>query len=95
MRGKPNFNNYTYKIEMISSGILACVSALHKFDSEKSENAFAYYTSIIHNAFIQILNKEKKQQNIRDELLIKAELNPSFGYQERHTNKVDHYENSD
>jgi len=92
---KPNFSGYSYKDEMISSGVVACVNALMKFNSERSDNPFAYYTSIVHNAFMQILNKEKKQQNIRDELLIKAELNPSFGYQERHANSLDPYENSD
>ena len=92
---KPNFSGYSYKDEMISSGVVACIAALTKFDPAKSDNPFAYYTSIVHNAFMQILNKEKKQQNIRDELLIKAELNPSFGYQERHSTEVDHYEESD
>lgn len=92
---KPNFSGYSYKDEMISSGTVACIAALTKFDKEKSNNPFAYYTSIVHNAFMQILNKEKKQQNIRDELLIKAELNPSFGYQERHSATLDQYEESD
>ena len=90
---KPNFAGYSYKDEMISHGVVACVASLHKFNAEKGNNPFAYYTSIIHNAFIQILNREKNQHNIRDELLIQAELNPSFGYQERHNN--DQYDSTD
>lgn len=81
---KPNFSGYSYKEEMVSNGVVACCGALHKFDPEKSDNTFAYYTSIIHNAFIQILNKEKRQQDIRDALLVNEDMTPSFNYIERH-----------
>ena len=81
---KPNFSGYSYKDEMISNGVVACCAALHKFNPEKSENTFAYYTSIIHNAFIQILNKEQKQRDIRDAMLVKDNMNPSYGYADRH-----------
>ena len=81
---KPNFSGYSYKDEMISNGVVACVAALRKFDPMKSSNPFAYYTSCIHNCFIQILNKEKRQQEIRDKLLIENNMNPSHGYMEKH-----------
>ena len=32
---------------------------------EKSTNAFAYFTQITHNAFIQFINKEKKFSNMK------------------------------
>lgn len=80
---KPNFSGYSYRSELVNSGIVACVAALHKFDSNKSENPFAYFTSINHNAFIQILNKEKRQQEIRDQLLVNNSYDPSFAYQEK------------
>ena len=83
---KPNFSGYSYRDEMISNGILACCSALHKFDAKRGNNPFAYYTSIVHNCFIQTLNKERKQQEIRDKLLLDENLDPSFGYMERHSN---------
>lgn len=86
---KPNFSSYSYKDEMISNSLVACCAALHKFDSNKSENPFSYFTTIIHTSFIQVLNKEKKQQEIRDELLLEENLNPSFGYLEKHGNGVD------
>ena len=89
---KPNFSGYSYKEEMIGNGVVACCGALHKFDPDKSTNTFAYYTSIIHNAFIQILNKEKKQQDIRDALLVNQNMTPSFGYAERHRSTPDPYE---
>jgi len=86
---KPNFSGYSYKSEMINSGIVACVGALHKFDSAKSENPFAYYTSVIHNSFIQILNKEKRQQEIRDRLLIDNLYNPSYTFTDKHSQSDD------
>ena len=85
---KPSFVGYTYRDEMISNGVVACCAALYKFDSEKSQNPFAYYTSIIHNAFIQILNKERTHQEIRDVLLIENDYNPSNSYVERHKDDV-------
>lgn len=89
---KPNFSGYSYKSEMIGTGILACVNALNKFDPTKSENPFAYYTSVIHNSFIQILNKEKRQQQIRDQLLVDANYNPSLAYQDRNINYDDDFD---
>jgi len=80
---KPNFSGYSYRSELINSGIVGCVAALHKFDSAKSENPFSYFTSINHNAFIQILNKEKRQQEIRDKILIDNSYNPSFNFTEK------------
>lgn len=56
---KSNFSGYTYNEDMQSEGILSCVKYAHNFDPEKSTNAFAYFTQIIHNAFIQFLGKEK------------------------------------
>ncbi len=77
---KPNFSGYSYKDEMISHALVACVASIDKFDTEKSENPFAYYTQVIHSAFLQILNKEKKHQNIRDKALVEANMNPSMNY---------------
>lgn len=62
---KPNFSGYSYIDEMIYDAIEGCVYGLHKFDPEKSQNAFAYASTIIHNKFIQRLNKEKDQRVIK------------------------------
>lgn len=88
---KPNFSGYSYRDEMVSNGIVSCCAALHKFDPTKSltPNPFAYYTSIIHNCFIQILNKEKRQQEIRDQILVNNDMNPSHTYLEKHRNQPD------
>tara|TARA_R110000823_G_scaffold200078_1_gene331090 strand:- start:1387 stop:1971 length:585 start_codon:yes stop_codon:yes gene_type:complete len=63
---KPNFASYTYKDEMISDGIEVCIRYLHNFDPQKSSNPFAYFTQIIYYAFLQRIQKEKKQQYIKN-----------------------------
>lgn len=79
----PKFNRYSFREDMKSEAIinLACNAAL-KFNPEKSSNPFAFYTTVIHHSFLQFLNAEKKQRNIRDMLLVEAGENPSFNYQE-------------
>lgn len=62
---KPNFASYTYKDEMIADGIEICIRYIHNFDPEKSSNPFAYFTQIIYFAFLQRIQKEKKQQYIK------------------------------
>ena len=49
---KPNFVNYMFREDMISDGIENCVQYIHNFDPEKSKNPFAYFTQIIHYAFL-------------------------------------------
>jgi len=58
---KPNFSGYMFKEEMISDGIENAVDAVLKFNPEKSQNPFAYFTQIIWYAFIRRIEKEKKQ----------------------------------
>ena len=49
-----------------------------QFDESKSANPFAYYTAAITNSFTRILNIEKRNQNIRDDILEMNGLNPSW-----------------
>ena len=66
---KPNFVNYMFKEEMISDGIENSIQYIHNFDPEKSSNPFAYFTQIIHYAFIRRINKEKRQLEIKNKIL--------------------------
>jgi DNA-directed RNA polymerase specialized sigma24 family protein len=72
---KANFINYTFKDDMISDGIENCLTAVAKFDPEKSTNPFAYYTQIIYFAFIRRIQKEKKQQATKYELIKNLDIN--------------------
>ena len=69
---KPNFVNYMFREDMISDGIENCVQYIHNFDPEKSRNPFAYFTQIIHYAFLRRIQKEKKQQVIKRKLILKS-----------------------
>ena len=66
---KPNFVNYMFKDDMICDGIENCVQYIHNFNPEKSTNPFAYFTQIIHYAFLRRIQKEKKQLEIRQKLI--------------------------
>ena len=50
--GKPNFIGFTYKDDMVAYAIMQCMSTVLKFNAEKSENPFAWITSIISGAFV-------------------------------------------
>jgi DNA-directed RNA polymerase specialized sigma subunit len=69
---KPNFVNYMFKEDMISDGIENCVQYVRNFDPEKSKNPFAYFTQIIHFAFLRKIQKEKKQLEIKNRIIEKS-----------------------
>ena len=69
---KPNFVNYMFREDMISDGIENCVQYIHNFDPEKSRNPFAYFTQIIHYAFLRRIRKEKKQLEIKTKIIEKS-----------------------
>ena len=66
---KPNFVNYMFREDMISDGIENWVQYIHNFDQEKSRNPFAYFTQIIHYAFLRRIQKEKKQLEIKTKII--------------------------
>lgn len=79
---KWRFANYSYREDMVSVAVEnLCKNAL-KFDTEKYSNPFSYYTSAIHNSFLQYMSEEKKHRLLRDKLRIDAGINPSFGFKE-------------
>lgn len=66
---KPNFVNYMFRDDMISDGIENSVQYIHNFDPLKSSNPFAYFTQIIHYAFLRRIQKEKKQLEIKTKII--------------------------
>ena len=75
---KPNFVNYMFKEDMISDGIENCVQYIHNFDPEKSKNPFAYFTQIIHYAFLRRIQREKRQLEIKNKILEKSGYSEVF-----------------
>ena len=87
---KANFINYTFKDDMISDGIENCLTAVEKFDPERSSNPFAYYTQIIYFAFIRRIQKEKKQQATKYKLMENIDIDQIISQSEDNEELVNH-----
>lgn len=75
---RSNWRGYTYNDEMRSQALLQLAQIGLQFDESKSQNPFAYYTAAITNSFTRVLNIEKRNQNLRDDILQANNLNPSY-----------------
>ena len=73
-----NVRGYTYNDEMRGQAILQLSQIGLQFDESKSNNPFAYYTAAITNSFVRVINLEKQNQNIRDDILEMNDMNPSY-----------------
>lgn len=85
-----NWRSYTYNDEMRGSAILQLTYVGLRFNEAKSQNPFAYYTAAINNSFRRVLNSEKRNQNLRDDILEMNNLNPSWTRQ--YANGNNHYD---
>jgi len=86
---RSNWRGYTYNDEMRAQAVLQLSQIGLQFDESKSENPFAYYTAAVTNSFTRVLNIEKKNQNIRDDILQENGLNPSFTRQNQEVFRED------
>lgn len=76
-----NWRGYTYIDEMKGQALLQLSQMGLQFDEGKSDNPFSYYTASVSNSFTRVLNLEKKNQDLRDDLLIDSGASPSFSRQ--------------
>lgn len=70
----------SYRDEFVASALVHLSAVGLQFDESRSEvpNPFAFLTQIIKHVFTRVQNLEKRNQNIRDDLLIMAGAVPSF-----------------
>jgi hypothetical protein len=87
---KSNWRNYSYVEEFRGQALMQLIQVALQFDENKSNNPFSFWTSCIHNSFLRILNIEKKNQQLRDTLLVANHMNPSYS---RSNADVNSYEN--
>ena len=73
-----NVRGYTYNDEMKGQAILQLTQIGLQFDESKSDNPFAYFTAAVTNSFVRVINIEKRNQNIRDDILEMNGMNPSY-----------------
>ncbi len=75
---RSNWRGYTYLDEMKSHALLQLSQIGLQFNEAVSDNPFAFYTTTVKNCFTRVLNLEKKNQNIRDDILIMHGASPSY-----------------
>ena len=66
---KPNFSGYTFREEFVLDAIENCLAKVDKFDPDKSNNPFWYFTKISHNAFVRRILEERKQTYIKGKIV--------------------------
>ena len=74
LASKWNFSQYTFREDMISDSVLAVVKYAHNFDGSKSQNGFAYITTLLSNAFIRNIQSEKHQTYTKAKMLEESGL---------------------
>ena len=75
---RANWRGYTYVDEMRGQALVQLSQIGLQFDESKSNNPFAYYTAAVTNSFVRVINIEKRNQNIRDDILEMNNMNPSY-----------------
>jgi hypothetical protein len=85
---RANWRGYTYVDEMRGQALVQLSYIGLQFNELKSDNPFAYYTAAVNNSFTRVLNLEKRNQTIRDDILIEQGHLPSYGRQIQHENEM-------
>jgi hypothetical protein len=75
---KWNWRGYSYNDEMRGAAILQLTYVGLRFNEAKSNNPFAYFTAVLNNSFCRVLNTEKRNQSVRDDIMEANGLAPSF-----------------
>lgn len=65
---KWNFRHYSYREDMVAEATAVMCDKWNRFDLEKSQNPFSYFTMIAHRSFIGVIGKEHKLRDLRDDL---------------------------
>lgn len=76
-----NWRGYSYVDEFKAEALLQFSAMGLLFNEARSDNPFSYYTQLITNSFTRVLNDEKKNQSIRDDLLEQSGQDPSISRQ--------------
>jgi len=85
---RANWRGYTYLDEMRGQALVQLSQVGLQFNEAKSDNPFAYYTAAVNNSFTRVLNLEKRNQTIRDDILIDNGHLPSYSRQLAHEEEV-------
>jgi len=75
---RPNFINYSYKDKFISEGLYTCIRYADRFNPQKSQNPFAYFTRIAWSSFVKCIIEEKKITKTKKKLVDEYRLNNTY-----------------
>ena len=92
---KPNWSGYSYLEELKGEAIVNLVNKWHKFDCDKYDKPFAYYTTLVERSFKGQIQKEKKPQKVKDAILADMGEMPSFAAQEENSQEFQQREVED
>lgn len=85
---KSNWRGYSYVDEMKGAALVQLTYAGLHFNEAKSDNPFSYLTSFMSNSFTRVLNIEKQNQMIRDDMLIEMGQDASWTRQFEHEESI-------
>jgi len=71
---KANFVNYTFRDEMILDGIENCLRYADRFNPDKYDNPFAYFTQIAYFSMVRRIKREAKQTETKMKYLQSVDL---------------------
>lgn len=70
---RANWHHQSHCIDdMIGDAIVFCLRYGHNFNPEKSRSAYGYITQMVHNSFLQRINVERDQGDVRREMVAAA-----------------------
>ena len=78
---RANWRNYSYVEEFKGQALVQLSQVGLQFDESKSDNPFAFYTTVVRNSFVRIQNLEKRNQVIRDDIMEMSGAAPSYSRQ--------------
>lgn len=78
---KGQWRGYSYISDMKSDALLTLCQNAFKYNEEKYDNPFGYYTQIIKYCFITFLEKEEVIRDIKDSLWESIGMTPSYARQ--------------
>lgn len=66
-----NFSGYSFKREMIQDALLDCIAAFEKFNPERSQNPFGYFSRVAWVAMLRRIYDEKKENYVKHKNFIR------------------------